>query len=245
MPEYAEFQDLPGYRRRIVVEAREGVVAALLEDDIHCLAVILRHDGTRVTAIEPQFDRLPWTTCPGALAKLVETFDGFLLAEVTARREKKQNCTHFHDMAVLAAAHSGEQGRVVFDILVSDPVDELRLLEVRRDGTMVHRWAERSGMLSTPAEVAGQTLFSLRSWIGTLDEPRKEAARLLQWAAIVARGRTMPLESQSKASELPLNCYTFQPERAVHAIRNGARRDFSDGSQVPLAGFGDRVLAAL
>ena len=238
-------QDLPGYRRRIIIEARAGAVLAMLEDDIHCLAVVLRHDGVRVTAIEPQYDRLPWTTCPGAQAKLVETFTGAALAEVTARRDKKQNCTHFHDMAVLAAAHAGERGRTVFDIVVTDPVDGERLLEIRRDGEVQHCWNEQHGVLNAPADVAGKTLFNLRDWIGMLSGETQESARLLQWAAIVAHGRTMPLEGQSIASELPPNCYTFQPERAFVAVRNGERRDFSDGAVLPLAEFGERVLASL
>lgn len=234
-----------GYRRRIVVEARDGAVAAMLEDDIHCLAVTLRHDRTRITAIEPQFDRLPWTTCPGAVAKLVETFAGQPLAEVTARREKKQNCTHFHDMAVLAASYAGKPGRVAFDIAVSDPVAGERVLDIRRNGVLLHRWIERHGKFADPPELAGHTLFTLRDWIGSLSEPGQESARLLQWAALVAHGRTIPIEQQSVASDIAPNCYTLQPERAVHAIRNGERRDFSDGSRVPLAGFGDRVMSAL
>jgi Protein of unknown function (DUF2889) len=249
MPEHASLDALPGFRRRIVVEAREGVVLAMLEDDIHCLAVVLRHDGARVTAVEPQFERLPWTTCPGAQSKLVETFAGLPLGEVTARRDKKQNCTHFHDMAVLAAAHAfghaGERGRVVYDIVATDAVDDLRSLEIRRDGAVVHHWSELGGKLCEPAEVAGKTLFTLRDWIGTLAGVEQEAARLLQWAAIVAHGRTMPLEDQSVASDISPNCYTFQPERAVHAIRNGERRDFSLGAPEPLDTFGVRMLAAI
>ena len=245
MPDFCPTKDQPGYRRRIVVEVRDNAVAAMLEDDIHCLAVILRHDGVRVSSIEPQYDRLPWTTCPGAQARLVETFTGLPLAEVTARRDKKQNCTHFHDMAVLAAAHAQDRGTTVFDIIATDPVAGERHLEIRRDGEVLHCWREQHGVLQHPAEVAGKVLFALRDWIGTLTGQRQEAARLLQWAAMVAHGRTMPLEDQSIASELPPNCYTFQPERAGGAVRNGLRRDFSDGTQLPLAGFGERVLASL
>ena len=235
----------PGFRRRIVVAARAGAVTAMLEDDIHCLAVTLRHDGARVTAIEPLFERAPWTTCPGAMAKLTETFAGQLLTDVTARRDKKQNCTHLHDMAVLAAAHAADRGKTVFDILATDAVGGTRNLELRRNGTLRACWTERDGVLSAPTEIAGKTLFTLRDWIGGLAGQAQEEARLLQWASIVAHGRTMPLESQSNASELPPNCYTFQPERAVHAKRIGERRDFSDGSQAPLAGFGESVLAGL
>jgi Protein of unknown function (DUF2889) len=245
MPETAKQDDLPGYRRRIVVETHAGAVLAMLEDDIHCLGVILRHDGERVTSVEPQFDRLPWNTCPGAQAKLVETFAGQRLADVTARRDKKQNCTHFHDLAVLAAAHALEPGRLTFDIAVSDPLDGERILEIRRNDALLHRWTDSEGQLSRPAELAGKTLFTLRNWIAGLSEPEQEAARLLQWASIVAHARTIPIEQQSNALEIPPNCFTFQPERAPHALRIGEIRDFSRASRVLLGGFGDMMLAAL
>jgi hypothetical protein len=239
-------EHLPGYRRRIRIEAREGAVLAMLEDDIHALAVTLRHDGRTVAAVEPLADRMPWSTCPGAQAKLVETFTGIPLADVTARREKKANCTHLHDLAVLAAAHADEVGGLTYEIFVSDPIDGERLLELRRDGETVFEWVEHDGRLVAPADIAGQVLFTLRDWINALgDEPSREAARVLQWAAMVAHGRTMPFEEQANATALPPNCYTLQPERAARAVRNGKRFDFSDGSRVPLAGFGDRLIAEL
>ena len=235
----------PGFRRRVLVAARRGAVAALLEDDIHCLAVTLRHDGECVTAIEPLFVRAPWTTCPGATARLAQTFAGLPLAEVTARRDKKQNCTHLHDMAVLAATHAAETGDFVYDIVATDPLHGERMLELRRNGALLHAWKECNGVLVAPAAIAGKTLFSLRDWIAGLAGVEQEAARLLQWSAIVALGRTMPLEQQSDAAAMPPNCYTFQPERAVHARQIGARRDFSDGSEIPLAGLMEAVVARL
>lgn len=235
----------PGFRRRVVVRTAPGAVAALLEDDIHCLSVILRHDGANVTAIEPSFPRAPWSTCPDATAKLVETFAGLPLAEVIARRDKKQNCTHLHDMAVLAAAHAHDPGDFVYDIIATDPKNGMRSLELRRDGELLHAWTERDGTLTAPPEIAGKTLFSLRDWIGRLSGTEQESARLLQWSSMVAMGRTMPMEQQSNASAMPPNCFTFQPERAMSARQLGVRRDFSDGSAVPLDELAAAVLARL
>ena len=124
-------------------------------------------------------------------------------------------------------------------------MDGERQLELRRNGALLLAWSERDGVLIAPAEISGKTLFSLRDWIGGLRGAEQEAARLLQWASIVAHGRTMPIEFQSKASDLPPNCYTFQPERAVHAVRIDARRNFTDGSAVPLAGIIAEVRAGL
>lgn len=238
--------DLPGYRRRIRIEARDGAVLAMLEDDIHALAVILRHDGATVLAVEPVVERMPWTTCPGAGAKLVETFSGLPLAEVTSRRDKRANCTHLHDLAVLAAAHAGEGGGLTYDVFASDPVAGERLLELQRDGETLFAWVEQDGRLVSPPSVAGLSLPTLRDWIDALpDEAGREAARVLQWGSLVAHGRTMPLDQQSNAAALPANCYTLQPERAAQAVRNGKRRDFSVGSDAPLAGFADRMIAML
>ena len=126
--------DLPGYRRRIRIEPGEGTVRAMLEDDMHCMTVMLRHEQGIVTAVEPEMERAPWTTCPGARAQLVATFAGKPLSEVTARREKRANCTHLHDLAVFAAAHASDGAALTYDVLVSDQVDGLRLLELRRGG---------------------------------------------------------------------------------------------------------------
>lgn len=238
-----QLDDLPGYRRRIYVEPGQGSVTAMLEDDMHCMAVTLRHDGVTVQAIEPIMERAPWNTCPGAPAKLVETFAGQLLADVTARREKKQNCTHLHDLAVLAAAHAKDGKALTYDILVSDPVKGQRILEIRRDGETLWQCIERDGILAEPPEIAGLTLLSLREWISTLTGMRQEAARLLQWAGLVAHGRTLPAEQQANASELPPNCYTLQPERASDAVRLGEVCDFSTGLRMPLDRFRDKLSA--
>lgn len=240
--------DLPGYRRRIriepgPIEAGGAAVLAMLEDDMHRMAVRLRHDGETVSAVEPVMERAPWTTCPGARAQLVQTFAGQPLSEVTVRREKRANCTHLHDLAVLAAAHAPDGRATTYDVLVSDPIEGERILELRRDGERVLRWVEREGKLVEPAGTAGVALPMLRDWIATLPAAEQEPARLLQWAGLVAHGRTIPIERQSIAADIPPNCYTFQPERAAVAIRNGVIRDFSDGSNVPLDGMASAMSA--
>ena len=245
MPVRSHVEDLPGYRRLVRIEPSRGAVLAMLEDDMHCLAVILRHDGERVLAVEADTERMPWNTCPGAAAKLVETFENQPLSEVTARREKKQNCTHLHDLAVLAAAHARDGAGLAYEVFASDPVDGERILEIRCDGERLHRWIERDGVLAEPAGVAGSHLMNLRDWINALPDEERESARILQWCSLVAHGRTMSMEEQSRAVDLPPNCYTFQPERAETADRIGERFDFSGGSRVPLATIGDRMLAQL
>ncbi|MET0587308.1 MAG: DUF2889 domain-containing protein [Novosphingobium sp.] len=240
---FAPADRLPGYRRKLHVEAGAGAVVAQMEDDYHCMSVTLEHDGGRVTSVIPDMNRAPWTTCPGALAKLVVTFSGQLLADVTARREKKQSCTHLHDLAVLAAAHAGTAGGLTYDIYASDPVDGERILEIRRNGKTAMHWVEQDGVLVSPEGIAGLTLMTLRDWIASLPEDEREAARLLQWAAIVAHGRTLPWERMHLTDNMPPSCYTFQPERIASASRVGTIIDFSAAGKVPLNSYGSAEIS--
>lgn len=229
--------DWPGYRRRLVVVPGADRVTAMLEDDMHCMTVALRIDGQTVIGVEAATDRAPWTTCPNARSKLVETFCGVAVSEVTARRDKQQNCTHLHDLAVLAASHCADPAPTVWDIHVSDPRGGVRLLEIERNGAAIHRWTERDGILVSPDAIAGLTLLTLRDWIASLSGAGQEAARMLQWGGLVAHGRTIPLAMQSDATALPPSCYTFQPARAEHARRVGKSRDFSSERETPLPGW--------
>lgn len=225
---------LPGFRRRFIVSPRPHAVRAAVEDDYHCMAVVLDHDGGRITAVRAEMDRAPWTTCPGAPAVLAATFTGTALAEASRRGEKQANCTHLHDLALLAAAHAEEQDELVYDILVSDPSEGLVRAEIRRNGATMLALAHRDDILVAPEAAAGVSLFALRDWIRALPHALQEPARLLQWGVILAHGRTLPMERQSDASRMPPNCFTFQDARKAGARRVGRVLDFSAGSQVPL-----------
>ncbi|GAA0318949.1 hypothetical protein GCM10009087_31640 [Sphingomonas oligophenolica] len=228
---------LPGFRRRFLVVPATDRVTAAVEDDYHCMTVTLHHDGAIVMSVESVMDRAPWTTCPGAPAVLATTFAGVALADVAKRGEKQSNCTHLHDLALLAAAHAADDAPTRYEILVCDPVDERVTAEIRRDGAPVLRFEHRDDILTAPAEIAGTSLFRLRGWIDTLEGPAREAARLLQWGTILAHGRITPMERQSDASRMPPNCYTFQPDRKMEAKRVGLILDFTNGPIEPLDHF--------
>jgi hypothetical protein len=228
--------DLPGYRRRFRITPGDGWVRSEVEDDYHHMRVTLRHAGGVVTAVEAQMVRAPWTTCPGAEARLVETFTGVPLAEFAARNsDKPTNCTHLHDLATLAAAHADDAEPLVYDVLAEDPVNGRRRLELRRNGAPAMRWLEVDGKLVEPPQAAGLTLLQLRPYIDALDPQRQEEARVLRWGGIVAHGRRIPLENQSDASKMPPTCFTFQPQNKLKAVRVGEIRDFSRaGAEAPL-----------
>ena len=228
--------DLPGYRRCLRVTPSKRRVLTELEDDYHCMAVTVHHDGHVATAVEPAMDRAPWSTCPGAVAVLEQTFVGIALKSFAARGNKRANCTHLHDLAVLAAAHAFDTAPTVFDILVSDPIAGRSEAELRRNGTTVLDWIVVKGRIIAPAPPAGLDLDNMRNWIESLDPSSQEAARLLRWGTMVAHGRTLPPDWASRPGNMASRsrCYTFQPHRVGQAKHVGVIRDFSRGTARPL-----------
>ncbi len=234
MMSWPNLDTLPGYRRRFRITPVAGSVCSQLEDDYHCMSVVVRHDGEVASSVEAIMHRAPWTTCPGAQQKLIETFTGVAINQFAARGEKTANCTHLHDLAVLAAAHAFDQESLVYDVLVSDPIDGKRRAELRLNDQPVMAWTEERFAIIEPAELAGEMLPDMRVWIKSLDACQQEWAKLLRWGNMVANGRTIPLDQQSDATKMPPGCYTFQPHRAVEAIRVGTIYDFSNGDKQPL-----------
>ncbi|MFA7586034.1 MAG: DUF2889 domain-containing protein [Novosphingobium sp.] len=220
----------PGYRRRIRVAAARNAVLAQLEDDVHCMSVTLWHGNGRIISIDAIMHRWPWTTCPDATEQLASTFAGYRLADVSARRQKQLNCTHLHDLAVLAAGHAEDRHLLIYDVLVSDPVPGERIMAIHRNDQAVMRWIEQDALLTSPPAIAGKSLCGLREWIAALPDADREPARLLQWGAIVAHCRTLPMDRMNRATNMPPSCYTFQPERVSDARRIVDLRDFSDGT---------------
>jgi hypothetical protein len=227
--------ELPGFRRRFRITPAADRVSSEVEDDYHCMGVTVHHDGKVATRVAAAMQRAPWTTCPGAVAMLEQTFAGVPLDAFPKRGAKQTNCTHLHDLAVLAATHAFDQQPLVYDILVSDPVEGRRQAQLRRDGVTVLAWVHFRGRIVEPEELAGVPLDQLRPWIDSLDPVRQEAARLLRWGTILSGGRTNGWDKQTDSSRLPVgNCYTFQPERMSAAKHIGAIRDFSRGATQPL-----------
>lgn len=229
-----ELDRLPGFRRRFIITPAIDWISCAVEDDYHCMSVTIRRAGGIAVAVEPVLERAPWTTCPGAVAQLIQTFTGVALDAFAARGEKSANCTHLHDLAVLAAAHAQDDQPLTYDILVSDPIDGRRHAELRRDGEAVLGWIHENGRFLEPPDLAGITLDRMRPWIDSLEPALREPAKLLRWGTLLANGRTIPMDRQSDASRMPVgNCYSFQPHIVGGARRVGEIRDFSTGAAQP------------
>lgn len=232
---------MPGFRPVLQVEPGKGSVRAMLEDDLHAMMVRIEHDGANVTSVTAVMDRAPWTTCPGAEDVLRTTFTGIRLAQVTAKREKQANCTHLHDLAVLAACHAGDDAPIEYAIAITDPREGERILEIVMNGTMMYRWIEQDGILTAPEDVSGQSLLTLRAWIAGLAGDVQEAARMLQWAGLVAHSR--PLSDAEKHAFLfhRPSCFTMQPAVVGQARANAPAVDFSSSIRQPLTRMRERL----
>lgn len=216
----------------IASDARQVIVE--LEDDMHRMRLHLFHDKTCISRIEGEILRAPWSTCPGAELQLRSSFEGIPLEEAARAGERKQNCTHLFDIAVLAAAHAGEVSKTFYDLRVSDPVDGSRDLTLDRNGKREMHWIERDGTFASPAEIAGRSFLQLGDWISGLGKAEAEMARLLRGASIVSLGRVIPMELQSDARKVPANCHTFQPGNREQARRISGIYDFTEAMDCPL-----------
>jgi Protein of unknown function (DUF2889) len=226
-----------GFRRRWIITPSPGGISAAVEDDYHCMAVAFDHDGVSITGVRAEMDRWPWSTCPGAEDVIRQTFTGLKLAEAAKRGEKTANCTHLYDLALLAARHALDAMSTRYDAMIADPAQGVVEAELLRDDVSLLHWTLANDEVIAPSELAGTNLFALKGWIASQSAPIQEAARLLQWATLIAHGREIPMERQSDATRMPPNCFTFQPDRAKIAVREGQIYDFSDATAEPLSHF--------
>jgi hypothetical protein len=230
------------YRRRIVVTTLEpGVVRSDLEDDFHHFVIRLRHDGTRVTAVDVDSQRWPWATCPGA-AEPLRKLAGMPLADrftaAASWTDPKQNCTHQYDAACHAITHAANgRERRVYDVEVpmSDPGTSATTVRLWVDGELDLVWQVTWAGLDAP-----ESPFDAAPWKGgfmrwadaTLAPDAAERAITLRRGCDIGRGRNMDLDAVPVASELsPIMagiCHTMQPGIVEVAFRHvGSIRDFS------------------
>jgi hypothetical protein len=154
------------YRRKTIAEAGQFETVAAIEDDFHHFAVRLRHDGSRVTELTGEAVRFPWSTCPGAVAKLDELIGAPLFptpADPGPRPPIAEQCTHLFDIAKFAIAQSaraqsGQGRRRQYDIVIPDPDGGSTTGDLSRDGVHLLHWVVEKRVIVAPAAFAGHQL---------------------------------------------------------------------------------------
>jgi len=254
-------------RRRIILDATNGMVRAALEDDFHHFEVDLFHDGARVLEVEGRARRTPWTTCPSARAVLQRLVGAELGPEILRRSglpDPLQQCTHMFDLALLAIAQAVRGGRRQYDTSVLDRIgrtlfpeldaegrsivpqhpDGCTRAELRRDGELLLCWDIESDKITGPAPFDGVEIRRLTRWgEGRLDDDGFEALRVLQRALLVSGGRVNRHDELPSAAYIPAglgSCLIQQPDNAAAALRvRRSSRDFTHHSEALLSDFDD------
>ncbi len=222
------------YERRFTFRpGAGGVLTAEMQDFCHHVRVVLTHDGTRVTAVETEGIRLPWSTCPVG----IEGVRGIVGLTVPEARDVRnwttgptENCTHAGDLALVALAHTGDTAPLTYEITVTPASGPLRTARLEADGRLVLEWTVAGNTLTGPGEWAGRTLSrsDFLTWSARLEPPLAEAATLLRRACHIAPSRDVDLDRLAVAAESipPSNsCHTLQPGVIeVARRRRGASR---------------------
>jgi len=238
------------YRRRIRIELIEvrgqgGVVVGELEDDFHHFRAYVTHDGSKVTAIEGEGLRIPWTTCADAGDPLDALRGAPLLpsaADVARHADVRLQCTHLYDAAVLAVANAARgHARRVYDATIPDRNDGRAGVTLACNGTSVLEWQMDGMQITEPAPYAGQGLLAgfVRWCNATLDVETAEAAQVLRRALFIGLGRQYDFDRIPRAGDfagVAGRCHTFNDGRIEQAGRvPGTVRNLRDVAPDTLA----------
>lgn len=238
----------PGYgagifRRRLRWRAMAGWVEVELEDSNHGFRLRLHHDGRRITGVDVDPVRYPFTTCPEA-SLAVKRIVGASLVDAAKLRESLpggENCTHMADMALIAAAHAVDVGMErLYDIAVNDERDGVTTARLECDGELLYEWRVRANAIESPAELAGRPLMrGFYAWAAQVfgGGTALEAAQALQRGFFVAQARRysyVPVERYPAITDgMPTgSCYSYNTGAVEHALRiRGSVRDYSESSE--------------
>lgn len=236
------------FRRRIRLlregDHHHGQVHGALEDCNHGFQSTVLYQNGLVTEIKPQFMRIPFTTCSGAgqpLQKLAGAAVRSSPAELLAIAPPLANCTHLHDLTLLAIAHSQCEHKVVqYDVEVTDAREGISDLRVWRstgygDKTLIHHWLSSNYAILSPAHLKDKPLFmGFSRWANAqFSGVENEAAFVLQKGNLVSIGRMLDVEAMTGSRAIDENdrvaCFTYSPQNSSAAVRIGNTvRDFTD-----------------
>ena len=229
------------YHRKIRLAADGCRITGDLVDDPHHFRVHLEHDGQRVTALQSEAIRYPWTPCPEAARPLQELRGIPLSPRCTVVGEHSRadsQCTHLFDLAGLAVAHAAAGRKLrLYHCVVDGDRGEVAHATLHRDGELLLDWEVRGGLGNTtlhgepPFDGIGLT-GGFMAWAQqNLDPELAEAAIVLRRSCMIGGVRFFDLDQVSMAPEmgdLRGRCFTYSQGNVERAYRvRGTRRDFS------------------
>jgi hypothetical protein len=233
------------YRRHIRLDAHGRQVAGELADDAQHFRVRLRHDGSRVLAIDGEAVRHPWSTCAEAAAVLRELERMPLSRRCTAVGEvsnARHHCTHWFDLAGLAIAHAAaRRASREYRCAVWGAPDAIATATLERDGEPLLTWQLDGMTIRGAAPFDGRSLKdAFQAWAESeLDPDLAEAAIVLRRAAYIAPVRFFDLDRYERPGDVtPIagQCFTYTDGPAQRAERQiGSKRDYTHRPEALLA----------
>ena len=233
------------YRRHIRLDAHGRQVAGELADDAQHFRVRLRHDGSRVLALDGEAVRHPWSTCAEAIEPLRELAGMRLSRRCTAVGEvanARHHCTHWFDLAGLAVAHAAAaRASREYRCAVWGAPGELTHATLERDGEPLLAWMLDGLTIQGAAPFDGRSLTgAFQTWAeAELDPDVAEAAIVLRRAAYISPVRFYDLDQYDRPGEVtPVagQCFTYTDGAAQRAQRQrGSKRDYTHRPEALLA----------
>jgi hypothetical protein len=219
------------YRRRIeLLTTSPSAVTGELEDSFHHFRVSIAHEAGRVTAVDGEAVRHPWSTCPDALAPLRALVGAPVTADATAHgdhADARTTCTHWFDLAGLAIGHAGAgRDRRRYDVVIGERDRRGRTTaRLARDGDDVLDWDVDVTSVLGPEPYAGQEMGrGFLAWANAeLDPEAAEAAIVLRRACRTSLGLLMDLDDYATAADvghgMENTCHTFSSSVMGVALR--------------------------
>lgn len=218
------------FRRRLRYRVDTLCVEVELEDCNHAFFLRLRHDGQQVVGLDAEPRRHPFVTCAEAPVPLRGLIGTPLNADTAGLRKRippGDNCTHLHDMALLALAHVATPGlERLYDIAVCDERDGMTAARIDCDGVKVHDWEIRAHTVTMPQEYSGKPMMrGFYDWVSACFAGMPlEAAVALQRGYFVAQARRI---DRKPAEEFPASvdkmpdgsCYSYNHNVVARAVR--------------------------
>jgi hypothetical protein len=202
-------------------------IEAHMQDHVHHVKVVVTHADGRVISAVPQGVRLPWDTCPFAVAGVTRT------AGMTVEQAREglgwpggrtANCVHMVDLTRVALAHVDDTEDASYEITVTPALATVRDARIERDGELLLEWTLDGQTLVGDEPFNGHTLRAADfvDWRQALAPELREPATILRRACHIAPSRDIDLDQMRVAAEsisADSSCYTLQPDVIDHAHR--------------------------
>ncbi|HEX7035082.1 MAG TPA: DUF2889 domain-containing protein [Pseudomonadales bacterium] len=229
------------YKRRIRVRRETNRIAVDLEDNFHRFGVQLTVVGHVVATVGGSARRVPWSTCPAAVAALrdLEGHDVRIPFQIDKAAKAARHCTHLFDIARLALDHLRlDLPSRDYLITVEGPV-ERESARLAVDGRPARTWELSNGRFSSPPEWRGREIARMPAPAAADEDPRAFLEHMLIRRAVhIARGRFIDQDRWDSAADVgaAATCISFQPQVRASARRvKGSARDFTGREERLLA----------